>query len=287
MTTDAGVSYLQLVKPYVNSDNITIYFYEMNEALYLVNAKGSIDVYNLPPNRSELLEHRYAIKIADNFVPSGFTVCAPNSSLYLSDRLTRRTYRIKVRSNPNVQDEKIDLFVQLNPGEYPQSLSITDNFELAVLVAIENLLNQTWKGRIDVYSKSGEKTSTIPLPPYVTEPWCLTNAGQGCFVVTYGCSQFGVLMIKSDSDVYAEYRGGDLKMPRGVKCDGKDNIYVIDAGNKRVLCLDGKLNLKKVLHKWNGITEDTQPLRIALGDGNKYMYIGMESGKLSLYKITE
>jgi hypothetical protein len=115
-----------------------------------------------------------------------------------------------------------------NDNEKPQSLSATSDGRLVVLVSIENSFSRTWRGRLDIYHK-GEQTdsqqntvdagvlqTSVQLPQYAENPWCVTYSGKNTFIITYGLFKFGIIKLDLQGNVIAK-GPDDLAMPRSIK----------------------------------------------------------------------
>jgi hypothetical protein len=292
-----------------NEDSGVSYFCELNGFFIFVHRSGAVKAYKLQNEDTDKLELKlkWEMQVTGKISPAGLSASKTNNCIYLGDRSGQCIHCLEV-SRDNKNERQISGFVKwTNDNEKPQSLSATPDGRLVVLVSIESSFSQTYhKGRLDIYNKverrdsqqdtveSGILQMNVPLPKWVENPWCVTYSENNTFIITYGLFQYGIAKLDSRGQTIVKVTEG-IVMPCSIKHVKNTNcVYVLDSGKHELLQFDLKLRKQGVLCKWHVSAdadkedrEDNQPMRMAFSSDNVYAMVGMQSGRVHIYKISD
>lgn len=270
------------------------YFGEKNGIFYVVHRSGNINAYVLEnvdqPNPVLCrLEHN-DMKLTEKFLPGGFIPSKANDCLYIGCRICRCIYHFDVGTDDSFRGRQSRFVAFEEDNEQPQSLSVTPDGRLVVLVAVEDFFARTWRGRLDIFNENwGALQASVDLPQYVENPWCVAFSDNNTFTVSYGSFDFGIIRLDITGDVVAR-SANELWLPRGVDyVSGCESIFVADAKRHLLLELNLELKIQRVVHDWKGRddknNEDKEPMRFAFNSRKTYAIVGMRSGRVNVYKI--
>jgi hypothetical protein len=248
------------------------YFGEMNGIFYIVHRSGAIKAYTLEnidqPNCMLNPYPPHDAQVPDTFLPGGFTPNKINNRLYIGCRSARCVYCYDAGTTEGISTKEVQRFVTYEKeNEQPQSLSVTPDGRLIVLVALEDFFTRTWRGRLDIYNEKNRLPQTsVNFPRLVDNPWCVTYSDENTFTVSYGLSKFGIMKVNIEGRVIAKSTE-QLLLPRGVHYVHElKRIFVVDAGRGLFLEMDPELEVQRRVYDWklgdsNENSENLQPMR--------------------------
>lgn len=279
-----------------NNGSDVCYFGEMNDILYLIHRSGVIKAHRLEnidqPNCSLRPHPQQDARLPGPFLPGGFTPNKITNRLYIGCRSARGVYCYDAESPDDESTKAVRPFVTYEKDcEHPQSLSSTPDGRLVILVGIEDAFSRTWRGKFEIYSEKYRTLQTsVDFPLFVENPWCVTYSGENTFTVSYGLSKFGIMKLNIEGRVLAGSKH-DLSLPRGVHyVQGRDRIFVVDARRHLLLEMDSDLQVQRCVYEWrsNDVSEsidNVQPMRFTFNTRNTHAFVGMQSGRVNLYKL--
>lgn len=285
---------MTLIQTLANEADRVCHFGELDDYFYIMHRSGKIEAYTTCDETLKLIRDG-GIQLAVRYSPAGFALCKKNKRLYIGNRITRDVTYYKVTSENSEERKKSNGFLQLKEedAECTQRLSTTPEGRLVVLVAIEKDFSRTWHGRIDIHGEDGQRVITIAIPAWAINPWCVTLTGVNTYTLTYGQSEFGLIKLDTEGTVLSVKKLEPPCMPRSLKhFYGTKCIYVLDASKRLLLQMDMEMNTERILYDWRKDSEvenddNTQPMRMVLIKTRTLMVVGMQSGRVNLYKLGE
>jgi len=95
---------------------------------------------------------------------------------------------------------------------------------------------------------AGEQLRRVPLPDYM-RPEHAVESPSGTFVIGHEnteLKQYQVSEVNTEGRVLRQF-SGSLSSTSHIAIDSQGNIFVADYGNRRVLLLDARLDLRRVI----------------------------------------
>jgi len=233
--------------------------------------------------------------ISVNGLKDPIDIAAGTTSLYMSDWGSMAIWRIKV----GLANSKVDKWLS---GVMTLSVSVTSEKKVALLVMVnmkgsERKCRFNYSGEIHVYSAGAVKETVIKLSPDITFPHCVVMTTRKTFIVSYGFDWhemnrvFEVDMNGHMLKAFGSAPGegvGELNTPFHVSLDEEERVIVADSGNDRVLLLDSRLMLQRVLVTWHPqwFSDDAgSQSRLHYDRHSGKLLVGSGSGNLDVYQL--
>jgi hypothetical protein len=221
--------------------------------------------------------------------PVDIAACINSGGLYVSDVGSDCVWRVKA-------DRKVDKWLHV---QNVVSLSVTSDGRLVMLIATDlqgKSPNVTWHGRLEVYSPGGVPLTKITLPADILNPRHAVQTASGTFIVSHGNKDTAlnrVCEVTSDYGVIVASYGhqpgsepGQLNTPFRIALDSEERIIVADRINDRVVLLDRKLNLQRVLLTWTSHIDGIGgPMRLHYDRQTAQLAVGLMSGHVDIYSL--
>lgn len=214
----------------------------------------------------------------------GTAACNVNRCVYVSNWGTcNAVHRIDLTENA-VEDDGSELeSTKWDVEMVPAGLSV--NKANNVLVAFWNDANV-----VHEYTPRGSLKRTIRLPIDVAHPWHVVQLNTGQLLVSHGGrdAKHRVLLVKSNGQVecsYGDEQGvseGRLSEPRQLAVS-KDNIFVADCDNNRIVVLDTMLVRQHYVNVGGGGLR--RPCALFLDSTSSRLLVGEVSGRVLILDL--
>jgi len=177
-----------------------------------------------------------------------------------------------------------------------QRVSVTSDGRIVVLIATHvqgSEGSQAWRGRVEVYNSAGVRLTILKLPHDISNPWHVVQTVNRSFIISHGdkdTQQNRVCEVNNEGIIVASYGGPpgsglrQLHLPVHLALDNKERVIVADCFNQRVLLLDRRLNIQRVLLSWSTESRDA-PLRLVCDSDKSQLLVGLYSGRTEIYKL--
>jgi len=237
----------------------------LDNFIYVLRDKKSeqIEVYDLDSYR---LQRRINVPLLDADT-SNMVACSFYHCLYISGVSEKSMYRVAL---PN------DVITNWPVNDDPFRLSVTDTYSLLV-TCLE-------VGKIIEFSTDGKLLREIQLTQDVTTPWHTVQLSNGQFIVSHGFPDdpvHRVCLIGSDGHVVKSFGGAkgsgsqQMNVPWQLAVNRNEFVFVLDAGNHRVLLLSPELTyvrdaVSRDHLKWYpaSLSLDVQRLRLYVAEND-------------------
>ena len=230
-----------------------------------------IIVYDAKPPYNRLDD----IEVKELEYPRDIAACSVSKSLYISDKLNCCVWRV-ASDKPNTVCKLIG--------------NVTEGMTLQVMSDGNILLINELE--LVTYKPDGTRMSALKLPEEIKEPVRAIEKSSKSFIVCYGMSPgiHKVCELSKAGNILREYGSSSgsetfqMDWPVYATMDQDGRLFVLDANNFRILLLDSKLRLQRVLLTR---TEDKMEgaLRISYAPESGNLFIGtlMPGSKCGVY----
>lgn len=236
-------------------------------------------------------EHVRDIELESSSLLTCLIASESGKYLFLADKMERCVWSVEACHYDKHQTKKmthsIKKLISLRGKITVQSLSVVPGDEsLAVLISNETDLGDSWKNAVQLYkfnndeSVTGKKRVTTP-----DNAWCICCTKE-TIVIGYGnenqpSEYSGVQEMDYNGGVLRRYKGF---IPQSIHRDGESGtLYVADPRNRKILMLNAKFELKRVLLEWSDA--DKQPVSICNDRITSKLFVGFSCGEVDVYKI--
>jgi len=168
--------------------------------------------------------------------PGDIVACEQMSQLYVADRSEQCVWRV----SPDGDD--IERWLPKSPSDTyrPSTLSVTSSRLLVTPFSVQQLIH---------LDAGGDELRRVPLPDYM-HPHHAVESPSGTFIVSHSNTQLKqqqVSEVNTEGQVLRQFSGSSLGQPLHILADSRGNIIVADTFYCRILLLDAKLALRRVI----------------------------------------
>ena len=167
--------------------------------------------------------------------PCDIAACERMSQLYVAD-----SAECVWRVSPDGDDIKRWLPKSPSDTIAPRTLSVTSSRLLVTSSSGQQLIH---------LDAGGDELRRVPLPDYM-DPSHAVESPSGTFIVGHRNTQlhqWQVSEVNTEGQVLRQFSGSPLGQPRHIAADSHGNIIVADSDYRRILLLDAKLALRRII----------------------------------------
>ena len=242
---------------------------QLGDVVYVVCA-GSSTIRRYSATTHERLSD---ISIKDLRSPWDIAACEQTSQLYVADSL-ECIWRV------SVDGEDIKRWWSQSPSDIfaPYTLSVTSS---RVLVTSQRdiLVTSPGNNQLMQLDSAGDELRRVGLPYYM-EPQHAVESPTGTFIISHSNTQLEqrqdqVSEVNTEGQVLRQF-SGSLGFTPHIAVDSHGNIFVADEDNRRILLLDSKLALRRVIidqHQLN----DQRPRRLCYNEQSGRLTVALQN----------
>ena len=242
----------------LSSSSIIMFHATTHERLTDINVKGLREPWDIAA--CELTSHLYVID---------YEYCIwrlSSAGLHLLTTVIKREKRYWTKSSS-------DTFK-------PWKLSVTSSRVLVTSLDTNELM------QLDA---AGEQLRRVPLPDYMKDPHHAVESPSGSFVVAHYNTQLmhqcQVSEVNTEGRVLRQF-SGSLGWTHHIAIDSQGNIFVADYYKRRVLLLDARLALRRVIIDEHQLTD--RPYRLCYNEQSAQLLVGLHLGDVvSVFDVLE
>ena len=222
-----------------------------------------------------------------------------DSSDVLQDSLKLNTYPwdISVLNSKTVivtlpgdkQLQYIEVFPRLTPGRVLQLDKLCWGVHVTGDKIFTSCHNNPGEGEVRILDLDGNLLQQLGINRdgsfLFTSPYYITVSPSAKKIFVSDQDENSITCMTMDNDIVYEYRDNKMKSPRGVYCDGGDNILVCGGGSKnvQVITAEGKKHCELVSSR-----EGLKPLSINYRAGDDTLIVGcLYSDNINLFKLVK
>ena len=244
---------------------------EFLDRLHMTREKaGTIEIYKASPPYGKLGE----VRVDGLKDPWDMTVCRTSRCIYVTDLGSRRVWRVDADGG--------DVILWME-DLVARTMSVTSTGRVLIL-----------SHRLDVYRSDGRRAATITLPADMDVPQHAIETPTGTFVVSHGWMGgrlHRVCEVTADGRALRVFGGAPRFGPEQMNGvyhmatdAGRGWYFVADSYNHRVLLLDAKLQLLRVL-----LTKDEEglnrPQRLSYSSVSGRLMVATTTGKMHVFLV--
>jgi len=247
----------------LSSSSIIMFHATTHERLTDINVKGLREPWDIAA--CELTSHLYVID---------YEYCIwrlSSAGLHLLTTVIKREKRYWTKSSS-------DTFK-------PWKLSVTSSRVLVTSLDTNELM------QLDA---AGEQLRRVPLPRYMKYLEHAVESPSGAFVVAHWnteLKQYQVSEVNTEGRVLRQFSRSLSETPhiaatQHIAIDSQGNIFVADEGNRRILLLDARLALRRVIIDEHQLTD--RPYRLCYNEQSAQLLVGLHLGDVvSVFDVLE
>jgi len=210
--------------------------------------------------------------------------------LYIFDYNNRCIWRLIYESH--VSKQNIIKYLSMGEQSCTWKLSVTSQGQILIL--------RRGPPKLDIYQPGDSEkitfTKSIPLPPLLKGPQHAVESPFGTYLISHGLKKHGthrVCEIGKDGQILRSYGGQrgsrdfELDWPSHVAVDALGRVFVADRDNDRLLILDSKLNIRRVIQAKDADGTVRHPFRLCYvtGETEQRLLVGVVRGRVDVYSI--
>jgi len=205
--------------------------------------------------------------------------CNVKKCLYAFDSYSYAIYRLTQNA------KQAEEWMETAEHEYELKLSVMSGGRVLVL--------GDQPPRLDVYGADSQPAYTVFLPNHMRELQHAVESPTGNFIVCHGALTSPVQRVcevTTDGTLIRSYGGrrgdedGQLNSPTHLAVDTDGRVFVADRHNCRIVMLDSKLQLCRVISTGGEATGDN-PLRLCYNAESKRLMVGLNNGRVDVFQI--
>jgi len=198
--------------------------------------------------------------------PCDIAACERMSQLYVAD-----SFECVWRVSPDGAD--IERWLPKSPSDPlgPCTLSVTSSRLLVMSFGDKQLIH---------LDAGGDELRRVPLPDYM-DPIHAVESPSGTYIVGHRNTQLDqeqVSEVNTEGRVLRQFSGSPLGLPLHIAADSHGNVFVADGKYRRILLLDAKLALRRIIideHQLNY----KQPVRLCYMEQSGQLLVGYLDSK--------
>ena len=219
------------------------------------------------------------INVTGMRAPWDIAACELTSQLYVTDseciwRVSSQGEDIKRWWPPKSPMKRL-----LTKSFKPYRLSVTSSRVLVTSHDTNELM------QLDA---SGEQLLRVPLPGYM-RPQHAVESPSGTFVVGHvntELDQYQVSEVNTEGEVLRQF-SASLGETRHIAIDSQGNIFVADFDNRRILLLDARLALRRVIIDEHQLNYNEGPRRLCYNEQSAQLLVGCWGNIVSVFDVLE
>jgi len=203
--------------------------------------------------------------------PLDIAACERMSQLYVVD------WEWVWRVSPDGDDIERWLPKSTSNSIAPRPLSVTSSRLLVTSFMGQHLIH---------LDAGGDELRRVPLPDYM-DPRHAVESPSGTFIVSHSntqLDQYQVSEVNTEGRVLRQYSGSPLGLPKHIAADSHGNIIVADWKYHRILLLDAKLALRRIIIDEHQLSYK-QPRRLCYVEQSGQLLVGFDNSSVAVFDV--
>jgi len=242
---------------------------QLHDVVYIVCEWSSAIIRFHATTRERLT----GINVTGLIYPTDIAACELTSQLYVID-----SWECIWRMSSAGEDMRRCWTKSSSDTFTPYRLSVTSSRLLVTSPGTNELM------QLDA---AGEQLRRVPLPDYM-RPEHAVESPSGTFVIGHENTQrkqYQVSEVNTEGEVLRQF-SGSLGSTRHIAIDSQGNIFVADSGNGRILLLDARLELRRIIideHQLNNMP----PGRLCYNEQSAQLLVVRVDDVVSMFDVLE